>query len=58
MQRSHSKMLPSDHASSNNRVDFFGAPIQAKFTPLNRVPFGKFNRAGGPRQWANPKLFE
>jgi len=25
---------------------------------LNRVPFGKFNGAGGPHQWANHKLFE
>ncbi|RLB92078.1 MAG: hypothetical protein DRH10_00315 [Deltaproteobacteria bacterium] len=31
---------------------------RAKFTPLNRVPFGKFNGAGGPHQWANHKLFE
>ena len=32
----------------NGRYEFFGAPIRAKFTPLNRVPFGKFNGAGGP----------
>ena len=36
----------------------FGAPIRAKFTPLNRVPFGKFNVASGPRECVNPKLFE
>jgi hypothetical protein len=33
-----------------------GAPIRAKFTPLNKAPFGRFNGASGPRHWANPKL--
>ncbi|RLC11493.1 MAG: hypothetical protein DRH43_03985, partial [Deltaproteobacteria bacterium] len=31
---------------------------RAKFTRLNKVPFWKFNGAGGPHQWANHKLFE
>jgi hypothetical protein len=37
-------------------MNFLGHPIRAKFTPLNRVPFGKFNGVNGPRKWANPKL--
>jgi len=35
-----------------------GSVCRAQFSPLNRVPFGKFNGAGGPRQRVNPKLFE
>ncbi|RLB91663.1 MAG: hypothetical protein DRH10_01345 [Deltaproteobacteria bacterium] len=31
---------------------------RAKFTPLNRVPFGKFNGGSGQHQWTNHKLFE
>jgi len=42
----------------NHDYEPFGVPILAKFTPLNRVPFGKFNGASGPREWANPELFE
>ncbi|RLB93649.1 MAG: hypothetical protein DRH50_07610 [Deltaproteobacteria bacterium] len=42
----------------NGHYELFGAPVRAKFTPLNRVPFGKFNGAGGLHRRANPKLFE
>jgi len=39
-------------------VWFVWSACRAWFTPLNRVPFWKFNGAGGPHQWANHKLVE
>ncbi len=39
-------------------MSFLGLSIRVKFTPLNRVPFGKFNGASVPSQWANPILFQ
>ncbi len=44
--------------SESDSYEVFWAPIRAKFTPLNRVPFGKFNGANGPPEWANRKLFD
>jgi len=42
----------------DGHYELMGIPIRVKFTPLNRVPFGKFNGAGGQGKWANPELFE
>jgi len=39
-------------------VWFVWSVCRAQFTPLNRLPFGKFNGAGDPHRWANHKLFE